>query len=79
MAGFLRRNPILKTKKQVRIENVRVNGATTQTITKWWPNLTKPAIQAVKPEHRYNMDEGGIMEGLGDNGLVVGCVGRKFI
>jgi DDE superfamily endonuclease/Psq-like protein/Tc5 transposase-like DNA-binding protein len=79
MAGFLRRNPILKTKKQFRIESVRVNGATTEVIKKWWPNLTIPAIQAIKPENRWNMDEAGIMEGMGDNGLVVGSVGKRFI
>ena len=79
MAGFLRRNPVLKTKKQFRIENVRVNGATTQIIMKWWPNLTRPAIHAIKPENRWNMDEASIMEGIGDNGLVVGSAEKKFI
>ena len=79
MEGFLRRNPILKTKKQVYIDSARVNGATTDNIKKWWPKLTIPSVKAIKPENRYNMDEAGIMEGLGDNGLVVGSVERRFI
>ena len=79
MAGFLRRNPILRTKKQLHIDSVRVNGATTEIIKKWWPKLAVPAIKAIRPENRYNMDEAGIMEGMGDNGLVVGSIHKRFI
>ena len=79
MAGFLRRNPILKTKKQLHIDSGRVNSATTEIIKKWWSKLALPAIKAIKPENRYNMDEAGIMEGMGDNGLVVGSVHKRFI
>jgi hypothetical protein len=79
MAGFLWRNPILKTKKQFRIDFARVNGAITEVIRKWWPKLALPAIKAIKLENWYNMDEAGIMEGMGDNGLVVGSVEKQFI
>jgi hypothetical protein len=79
MAGFLRRNPILRTKRQLHIDSTRVNGATTEIIKKWWPKLTILAIKAIKPDNRYNMDEAGIMEGMGDNGLVVGSVHKRFI
>jgi len=79
IAGFLRRNPILRTKKQLHIDSLRVNGATTEIIKKWWPKLAIPAIKAIKPDNRYNMDEAGIMEGMGDNGLVVGSVHKRFI
>jgi DDE superfamily endonuclease/helix-turn-helix, Psq domain/Tc5 transposase DNA-binding domain len=79
MAGFLRRNPILRTKRQFYIDSARVNGATTEVIKKWWPKLTILAIKAIKSENRYNMDEAGIMEGMGDNGLVVGSVHKRFI
>ena len=34
MAGFLRRNPILKTKKQLHIDSRRVNSTTTEIIKK---------------------------------------------
>jgi len=37
-----------------------------------------PIIQAIKPEDRWNMDETGIMEGLGTNGLVLGSSEKKM-
>ena len=79
MASFLRRNPILRTKKQLRINSVRVDSATTEIIKKWQPKLATPAIEAIKPDNRYNIDEARIMEGMGDNGLVVGSVHKRFI
>ena len=79
MAGFLQRNPILKTKRQFYIDSARVNGATTEVIKKWWPKLTTPAIKAIKSENRYNIDKAGIMEGIGDNGLVVESASKQFI
>lgn len=79
MDNFLRRNPILKTKKQFYIDSARVNGATTEIIRKWFQKLALPHIKAIKPENRWNMDEAGIMEGMGDNGLVVGSAYKRFI
>jgi hypothetical protein len=79
MQGFLKRNPILKTKKQFKIDSVRVNGATTDIIKPWFNKLAVPRIKAIKPENRWNMDEAGIMEGQGVNGLVVGSVNRHFV
>ncbi|KAK8007228.1 hypothetical protein PG989_001218 [Apiospora arundinis] len=55
--SFLRRQPALRTKRQRRIDSQRINGASTE---------------AIKPENRHNMDEHGILEGQGGNGLVVG-------
>jgi hypothetical protein len=79
MAGFIRRNPILRTKKQLQIDSVRVNGATSDIIKPWFQKLEVPTVKAIKPENRWNMDEAGIMEGQGENGLVVGSVDRRFI
>jgi hypothetical protein len=76
MSGFLRWNPILWTKRQFQIDSVHVNGATTEIIKKWFQHFTLPRIKTIKPENRWNMDEAGIMEGIGDNGLVVGSVHR---
>ncbi|OAQ60824.1 mutator-like element [Purpureocillium lilacinum] len=53
MQAFLRRNPAVRTQKCHHKDSACVNGASTE---------------AIKPEHRYNMDEAGIMEGLGENG-----------
>jgi len=52
MAGFIKRNPILKTKKQFRIDSTRVNGATSDIIKVWFQKLEVPAIKAIKPENR---------------------------
>lgn len=77
--GFLKRNPILKTKNHFRIDSTRVNGATTAIIRPWFQKLEIPTIRAIKPSNRWNMDEAGIMEGQGVNGLVVGSANRHFI
>jgi hypothetical protein len=79
MASFLRRNPVLKTKKQFKIDSVRVNSATSDIIKAWFRKLEIPAIKAIKPENRWNMDEAGIMEGQGENGLVVRSTEKRFI
>jgi 4-hydroxybenzoate polyprenyltransferase len=36
MAGFLRRNPVLKTKKQFRIDSARVNSVTSDILKAWF-------------------------------------------
>jgi hypothetical protein len=41
--------------------------------------LNIPAITAIKPENRWNMDESGIMEGYEANGLVVKSFERRAI
>ena len=79
MEGFLRRNPVLRTKRARNIDSVQVNGATTPIIKSWFQRLSLPAILPIKPENRYNMDESGIMEGFGANGLVVGSAKRRSI
>ena len=63
IAGFLRRNPVLKTKKQFRIDSVHVNRATSDIIKGWFQKLEVLAIKAIKPENRWNIDEAGIIEG----------------
>jgi hypothetical protein len=79
MAGFLRRNPILKTKKQFRIDSARINSATSHILKTWFQKLEIPAIKAIKPENRYNMDETRIIKGQGENRLVVGSAQKCFI
>ncbi len=76
---FLKRNPILQTKKQIVVDSVRVNGATSDIIKAWFQKLEIPAIKAIPPENRWNMDEAGIMEGYGVNGYVVGHTNRRFV
>ncbi|KAF7889298.1 uncharacterized protein EAF01_010031 [Botrytis porri] len=77
--SFFRRHPNIGTKKQHQIDSARVSGATSDIIKKWFRNLAIPEIKAIKPANRWNMDEAGIMEGQGLNGLVVGSTDRRFI
>ncbi|KAF7912091.1 uncharacterized protein EAF01_001112 [Botrytis porri] len=70
--NFIRRNPEIRTKYQTRIDSARVTGTTTDTLKEWFKKLDLPDIKHIKPENRWNMDEAGIMEGQGLNGLVVG-------
>ena len=79
MQAFLQRNPILKTKRFRNIDSQRVNSATTPIIKAWFQLLLLPQIQAIKPEHQYNIDESSIIEGFGANRLVVGSTGKRSI
>ena len=75
----MRRNPILKTKKQYKIDSIRMNNTTTEIIKPWFQKLEVPIIKAVKPENRWNIDKTGIIEGQGENRLVVGNAQKRFI
>ncbi|KAM4065855.1 transposase [Hirsutella rhossiliensis] len=79
MQAFLRRNPAVRTQKCHHRDSARVNGASTEVIRPWFNNFFLPEILAIKPENRYNMDEAGIMEGLGENGLVVGSAEKRSV
>ena len=79
IANFLKQNPILKTKKQLYIDSIYVNSAITEIIKKWFQNLALPQIKTIKPENRWNIDKAGIIEGIGDNRLVIGSIYKRFI
>ncbi|KAM9874670.1 transposase [Verticillium dahliae] len=70
--GFLRRNPSIKVQRARPIDSQRINGASTDVIRNWFRLLMIPEIKAIQPVNRYNMDETGILEGRGSNGLVLG-------
>ena len=70
MEGFFRRNPQIKTKRGTRIDYKRANGASPENISSFFERLDQ--YSWIKPRHRYNADETGIMEGQGANGLVIG-------
>ena len=63
----------MKTLPGKRIESERLKNASTKTIMDFFQYFNDPAIKAIPPLDRYNMDKVGIMEGLGVNGLVVGA------
>ncbi|ESZ91407.1 transposase [Sclerotinia borealis F-4128] len=77
--NFLERNPEIRTKRQYKIDSARVSGASHDIIAPWFRKLDLPEIIDIKPENRYNIDEAGIMEGQGLNGLVVGSSQHRNI
>ena len=79
MTRFLARNPILKTKRQIYIDSVRVNNACSEVIRPWFQKLEIPAIRAIPVSQRWNMDETGVMEGYSLNGLVVGHAKKRKV
>ena len=79
MKSFLRRNPILRTKRARNIDSVRVNNVTIPIIKSWFSRLAIPEITAINLENQYNIDKSGIMEGYRVNRLVVRSSERRFI
>ena len=71
LEGFLRRNPHVRTLRTQRIDVARANGATVEVIQAWFQHLDLPAIKKVMQADRWNMDETGLMQGMGANGLVL--------
>ena len=67
---FLKRHPAIKTKLGRRTDWKRINAATPSNIRHLF-QLYK-TVSWIPPQRRYNADEGGIMEGQGINGLVIG-------
>jgi hypothetical protein len=43
-------------------------------IKPWFQKLEVPSVKAIKPKNHWNIDKAGIMEGQGENGLIVGSV-----
>ena len=79
LTRFLDRNLVLRTQRAKAIEYTRLNRATTEVIRGWFLYLAVPAIKAIKPANRWNIDEASIIEGQGVNGLVVGSREKKAI
>ncbi|KZL67851.1 transposase [Colletotrichum tofieldiae] len=77
--GFKRRNPSIKVQRSRPIDSRRINGASTEVIRDWFKLLAIPEIKGIKPANRYNMDETGILEGQGSNGLVLGMAETKSV
>ncbi|RFU27297.1 hypothetical protein B7463_g9036, partial [Scytalidium lignicola] len=79
MNRFLACHPEIYTIKGVRIDNQCINRASPEVIRMFFELFDAPTIKDIPPQHRYNMDETRIMEGLGVNGLVLGSSERKRI
>jgi len=69
---FVKRHPAIKTKLGRRTNWERINAATPDNIKHLFQLYT--TVSWIPPRRRYNADEGGIMEGQGINGLVIGSL-----
>ena len=63
IAGFLRRNPAVKTKIGRRLDYKQVNAATPANINSFFNR--REDFAWILPENTWNADEAGIMEGQG--------------
>lgn len=79
LGAFLERNPEIRSLRSRQMHFSRVNGATMGIIKPWFNLLRLPAVAEILDENRHNMDEGGVAEGEGSNGIVLGPEGRKLI
>jgi len=76
---FLKRNPSISTQRLRRIYVNCADRAYEAVIRPWFDYLEVPGVKAILPMNRYNMDETGIANGIGDNGLVIGSKSRKLL
>ena len=67
---FVQRHPAIRSKLGRRVSWERVNEATPENIRNFFSLYE--TVSWIPPRRRYNADEGGIMEGQGINGLVIG-------
>ncbi|KAK0367490.1 transposase [Colletotrichum limetticola] len=77
--AFLKRNPSIKVQRSRPMDSRRINGASTEVIRPWFRLLNIPEIKDIRQVNRYNMDETGILEGKGFNGLVLGMAETNVV
>ncbi|RKK80380.1 hypothetical protein BFJ68_g17724 [Fusarium oxysporum] len=77
LQAFMNRNKDVKTLPGKRMDSDRFNGASTELIKAFFMLLMMPAVRLVKQKNRYNVDEVGMMEGIGLNGLFLGSKDKK--
>lgn len=75
----MNRNLVLKTQRLRKIDSERVNSAKENIIRKQFKYLRVLAIQAIPVEYQLNMDEAGLMKGMGSNDCIVGSSATKAI
>ncbi len=65
----------MKTKISIRIDNKRLNDITPETINQFFDQLE--SVLHIPSDQIYNINEVGIMEGLGINSLILGSSAFK--
>jgi hypothetical protein len=78
LEGFIKRHPSIRTLRSKPIDSARVSGASIEAINSFFNSLNRPELTEILPNNRWNMDEVGLCEGIGTNGLVVGQSGKSY-
>ena len=73
---FFRRHPEIAAKKRQRLEAERFETKRSE-IKIYFSRLNVPEIRTIPLSRKWNMDEGGLIEGLGSRGLVIGSSAKK--
>jgi hypothetical protein len=68
--SFRKRNPAIHTKIGCRMEAARFNSFTPKAVN-WYFDIREQEYDWIKPENTYNVDKGGIMEGLVSNSTYI--------
>lgn len=79
VSRFLERYPEIRTIKGVAMDYKRLNGATPESAKALFSNLSPSEVAKIPAQYRWNADEIGMMEGMGENNLVLGEAIRKAI
>ena len=61
------------------MDSDRYNRASTELIKAFFILLSMPAVRIVKQKNRYNVNEVGMIEGIGLNGLFLGYKDKKSV
>lgn len=72
LRAFFIRHPMLRSRKSRRVEAIRLRAANKKDIGTWFALLELPIVKGIKPDNRWNADEGGLMEGRSENALTIG-------
>lgn len=77
--GFLQRNPTIKSLRNVRIDVQRVESVTQSILRNFFALAEQAGVGKTHPSLLFNMDETGLMEGEGTNGIALGAAEKRVI
>lgn len=64
VAFFQRRNPSVRVIERPRIQKYRAEAVTPNKIKEMYAVFQEPLLKAIRPQHRWDMDETGITDGI---------------
>lgn len=79
MEGFLSRNPTIGSVRDVRLDVQRVESVTPDILRSFFTLAEAAGIGKTHPSLLFNMDETGLMEGEGTNGIALGAREKRTV